>query len=212
MTTETEEAKAPAAPELTPTEKLAMANATMEALRLDIVDKAGKGEDFVAESVKYAAAVAAHNALFKSVNSGAIDNETSEIGSAIHTMVQASNLESLMGEPVTSVYWTLTPGEGENGPVLRCGINVKARATSTKGSGTAKSSGGSGRAPKETFSVNGGAEMTPKEFIEAHAIEATRGNTLFSSGKWPTKPAFIDAAVKALEDGGVSVVRTPVTE
>ncbi len=210
MTTETE--TQPAAPAtLTSEEKLSAAQATMEGLRLDIVEKAKKGDDFTADTIKYAAAVATHNALFKSVNSGAIDAETSQIGQAILTMVQASKLEDLMGEPVSSVYWTLTPGEGENGPVLKCGINVKARATSTKG---ASGGGGSspGRAGKETFSVNGGAAMTPKDFINEYATEKTRGNTLFSSGKWPTKPSFIAEAIAALEATGTGVVRTPVTE
>ena len=204
MTTETE------ATPLTENEQLAAATATMEGLRLDIVSKAGKGEDFTAESIKYAAAVGAHNTLYKKVNSGAIDEETSQIGTAILALIQSSKLSDLMGEPVTSVYWTLTEGEGENGTILQCGINVKARATSTK----AKPSGGgsSGRAGKETISVDGGEGMTPKAFVEAHATEETRGNTLFSTGKWPTKPSFIEAAVKALEEGGHTVVRTPVTE
>lgn len=204
MTTEVETTK-------TNEEKLASTQSKMDTLRATIATKAQAGEDFTSETVEYAAAIAAHKGLFKSVNQNAIDEETSQVGQGLLTLVSASKLEALMGEPITSVYWTFTPGEGENGPLVVCGINVKARATKAP---VAKGEGGGsrGRAAKETFSVDGGSQMTPKEFVTEHVAESDKENSLFTTGKWPTKPSFIDNAIKALEESGHSVIRTPVTE
>lgn len=214
MTTENEnsEGTVAVAPPETPDEKLAKAQAIVDTLNLEIQTAVAAGEDFTAKAIAYAEAITKYKALNKTANRGAIDDETSQIGLAIATMVGASKLEDLMGESVTSVYWQVKPGEGENGPMVSCGINVRARATSTKTPKTGTSTGGSGRAAKETFQIDGGALMTPKEFIDAHATEDTRGKSLFSTGKWPTKPEFLDAAVTALEAAGSTVVRAPVEE
>ena len=207
-TTETE---APAAVPLTDEQKLGHATGEMADLHDKIQAAVVSGDDFTALAVAYAASVTKHRGLFKIANQGAIDEETSQIGQAIMTLVGASKLPALMGEPVTSVYFTITPGEGENGPLIQCGINVRARATSTKASPAPKS-GGSGKTAKETFSVDGGPEMTPKEFITDHATDRVRANSLFKTDKWPTKPEFLNESIEALTTAGRSVVRTPVTE
>ena len=196
---------------LTDEQKLVAATSEMAALHDKIQAAVTSGEDFTALAITYAASVTKHRGLFKIANQGAIDEETSQIGQAILTLVGASKLPALMGEPVTSVYFTITPGEGENGPLIQCGINVRARATSNKAAPGPKA-GGSGKTAKETFSVNGGPEMTPKEFIAAHATEHVQGMSLFKTDKWPTKPEFLDESVEALTAAGHSVVRTPVTE
>jgi len=219
MTTEVQEQEqvaepqaAPVAPPETPAEKLAKAQAMVDALNQEIQTAVANGEDFTAKAIAYADAIGKYKALNKTANQGAIDEETSQIGLGIATMVGASKLEDLMSEPVTSVFWQVKPGEGENGPVVSCGINVRARATSTKSAGKTTTSGGSGRVPKETFQVDNGPLMTPKEFIDAHATDETRAKSLFSTGKWPTKPEFLNEAADALTAAGSQVVRAAIVE
>lgn len=196
---------------LTDEQKLANALTQVDGLKAKIAEAVAAGEDFTAMAIEYAGAITKHKGLFKTANQGAIDEETSQIANALTTLLGASKLESLMGEPVVSVFYQVTPGEGENGPTISCGINVKARATSTKTKSGGGNTGG-GRAAKETYQVDGGALMTPKDFIDAHATEDTRKKSLFSTGKWPTKPDFLDDAVKALEAAGKTVVVAPITE
>jgi hypothetical protein len=195
---------------VTPADKLAAATQKMGELQASIATKAQAGEDFTAEAVAYAAAVTSHKSLFKDHNALAISDETSQIAQAIMVLVGSSKLAELLREPVTSVYWTFQAGEGENGPVLQCGVNVKARASAPR-----KASSGGGSTSKrnpENFIVDGGAPMSARDFIMAHATEATRDNSLFKgeNPKWPTKPSFLDAAVKALEEAGHTVSREAV--
>ncbi|MCK5644716.1 MAG: hypothetical protein KAJ19_28210 [Gammaproteobacteria bacterium] len=192
-------------------EKLATATSKRDELQASIATKAAAGEDFTAEAIAYAAAIATHKGLFKIANQGAIDEETAAIANTLTTLIGASKLEELMGEPVSSVFYQVTPGEGENGPVISCGINVRARATSTKAAGKTTTSS-SGSAAKETYSVNGGEQMSPKDFIEAAVTPEDAEKSLFKTGKWKTQPDFLAHAVAALEASGQMVTITPVTE
>lgn len=201
MTTETEN-QAPAT--LDPAAQLALSQTKIDALRQAITDAALNNEDVTANAIALAGAMGAHTALMKTANEGALQTETATLGAAILAAVHGSKLAELSGEAVSSIYWTITPGEGDNGPVMTCSINVKARAVSAP-----RKPGSGGRVKLGTYSVDGGEAMSAKDFITAHATEETRGNSLFSTGKWVTKPSFLAEAVKGLEAAGRTVVHTP---
>ncbi len=204
--TETQETQAPAT--LDPAAQLALSQTKIDALRQAITDAALNNEDVTANAIALAGAMGAHTALMKTANEGALQAETATLGAAILAAVHSSKLAELSGEAVSSIYWTITPGEGDNGPVMTCSINVKARAVSApRKPGSGGNTGG--RVKLGTYSVDGGEAMSAKDFITAHATEETRGNSLFSTGKWVTKPSFLAEAVKGLEAAGRTVVHTP---
>ena len=197
------------ATETTAAEKLELANIRADELRSVIGTKVGSGETFDVESVELAAIVASSRELLKSVNARALDEETSQISAALEALIAASKLADLMGQPVTSLFWSKTPGEGENGPVINCAINVKARVPAVRTTGNGGGRGGSRKTP--SFKVDGGDTMTALEFVVAHAPEAVQEYSLFKEvdgkRKWPTKPSHLDETEKAMVEAGHTVER-----
>lgn len=201
MTTETE---------TTAAEKLVMAQERATELRLIIGVKAQAGEAFDVEAVELVSVIAAARELTKEANSGALALETTEISAAVGALLGASKLSDLLGEPVTSLFWSITPGDGDNGPVINCAINVKARVPAVKSTGG--SGGGRGSKKTPSFKVDGGEVMTALEFVVAHAPEGLQDASLFKvqedgKRKWPTKPSHLDDTEKALVESGHTVER-----
>jgi len=173
------------------------------------------GEDFSQAAVTYSAAIAAYQSTLLRFNEGAIDQETSELGNAILALVQASRLEGLIQAPVESVYWTFTAGDDQNGPIMHCGINVKARAATTRKSSSTSSGESTGSRKTPTYTIDGGEAMSAKDFVLNHAPDEVLNNSLVKGEKpkWATKPSFLEDTQKHLEDQGHTVVRIePVEE
>lgn len=194
-------------------ERVEAAEARAAELRTAIATKLGAGESFDTEAIALASAVAAHRELFKESNSAALSDETSQLALTIQTLVGASKLGDLLGEPVTSVYWNITPGSGENGPTMSCSINVKARAPSTRAPGSGGGSGGKGGSKKTpTFIVDGSEPMSATDFVVNHGPAEVQDNSLVKLDadghrKWPTKPVFLDQTQKHLEESSHQVER-----
>lgn len=202
MTTET----------LDPQEALVQAEERTASLRQAIADKLGAGENFDSDAVALAGAVASHREILKKANEGALNQETSELASIFTAAIDSSKLAELLGEGVKSVYWTRTPGEGENGPMISMAINITARTTAPRKTADG-SSGGRGNRKTPTFTIDGGELMTALEFVETYAPDSLKTKSLFKPDadgkrKWATKPEHLVETVEALEAAGHVVVRT----
>ena len=169
--------------------------------------KAKDGGDFDVE----AAQLSILNAKIRDLTIIANEGERIEVASNLcqefATLIDASDLERLIGEPVVAVYMTKTPGDGENGDIWSISVNPKARVAVTKSS--TKGSGGSRKT--QQFVVDGADPMSAFDFSVAYATEADATNSLHvevdGKRKWPTQPVFLDNAEAALVAAGHTVER-----
>lgn len=169
--------------------------------------KAKDGGDFDVEAAQLSILNAKIRDLTIIANEGERIEVSSNLCQEFATLIDASDLERLIGEPVVAVYMTKTPGDGENGDIWSISVNPKARVAVTKSS--TKGSGGSRKT--QQFIVDGSEPMSAFDFSVAYATEADATNSLHvevdGKRKWPTKPVFLDNAEAALVAAGHTVER-----
>ena len=169
--------------------------------------KAKDGGDFDVEAAQLSILNAKIRDLTIIANEGERIEVSSNLCQEFATLIDASDLERLIGEPVVAVYMTKTPGDGENGDIWSISVNPKARVAVTKSS--TKGSGGSRKT--QQFIVDGSEPMSAFDFSVAYATEADATNSLHvevdGKRKWPTKPVFLDNAEAALVAAGHTLER-----
>jgi len=176
-------------------------------IRAEIQTRATSEESFDVQ----AAELSIVNAKIRELTIIANEGERIEVSSTLcrefATLIDASDLERLLGEPVVAVYMTKTVGTGENDDFWSINVNPKARVATTKSA--TKGSGGSSKT--QQFRVDGGEPMSAFDFSVAYATEEDATNSLHievdGKRKWPTKPIFLDNAEAALVAAGHTVER-----
>lgn len=195
-----------------PQEALAATEAKVAALQEVIQNKVLNGEDFGVDAVAYAAAITENRTAFVAANQEELEGEKVKLGQTIFALVDNSPMATLMAEPVTSVYLSITPGTGENGPVMTIAINPKnIKAPSIKAP-SADGTGSSRGRKTPSFRVDGGEVISGKDFVNTYGPPEVLGNSLVAPDaegqqKWPTKPVFLAATEKHLVELGHTVER-----
>ena len=203
-----------------PKDLLAAIDARLSAKQQEIAVAATSGEDIGTLAVAYAGMVAERKLAHRNAFQEEFTNERAVIGQSIMALVASSKLSEYLDAPVRNLVWMLEEGTGDNGPIMSVGVNVdlnKRASTPRK----AKEEGATDDKEKSTrtkdskfsFSVDGGAEITALEFVDAYAPESVRSQSYFkpnSDGvrKWPTQPKFLKQTQDALEADGHTVVVT----
>jgi hypothetical protein len=178
------------------------------AVRAEIQTRATTEENFDVQAAQLSILNAKIRELTISANEGERIVVSTTLCTEFATLVEASDLERLIGEPVTSVFMSKTPGDGENGDIWTINVNPKARVATTKS--TTKTSGGSRKTPQ--FRVDGAEPMTAFDFSVTYATPEDQENSLWKLNdagkrKWPTQPDFLDHAEAALVEAGHTVER-----
>ena len=209
VTQEPTNVEAPAVP--TPQERLEALDLTIRGKYDLIVEAVTSGGDISSLTIEYASMTASRKVLLREANHDAINDEMGNVATAVTTVLDACNLATLMDEEITSLFWERTPGSGENGPVINLVVNKAPTRPVTRkpkeaATGTpATSTNGSKAAPD--FTVDGSQPMTARAFVDAHAPQEVREAGQFKSGKFPTRPDFLDKTQEYLENQGHIVVR-----
>jgi len=176
-------------------------------IRAEIQTRATSEESFDVQAAELSIVNAKIRELTISANEGERIEVSSTLCQEFATLIEASDLERLIGEPVMAVYVTKTLGDGENSDIWSIQVNPKARVATTKSA--TKVSGGSRKT--QQFRVDGGEIMSAFDFSVAYATEEDAKNSLHvevdGKRKWPTKPIFLDNAETALVAAGHTVER-----
>jgi hypothetical protein len=176
-------------------------------IRAEIQTRATSEESFDVQAAELSIVNAKIRELTIIANEGERIVVSSNLCQEFAVLVDASDLERLIGEPVVAVYMTKTPGDGENSDIWSINVNPKARVAVTKSA--TKGSGGSRKT--QQFVVDGSEPMSAFDFSVAYATEADATNSLHvevdGKRKWPTKPVFLDNAEAALVEAGHTVER-----
>jgi len=176
-------------------------------IRAEIQTRATSAESFDIQAAELSIVNAKIRELTISANEGERIEVSSTLCQEFATLIEASDLERLIGEPVMAVYVTKTLGDGENSDIWSIQVNPKARVATTKSA--TKGSGGSRKT--QQFRVDGGEIMSAFDFSVAYATEEDAKNSLHvevdGKRKWPTKPIFLDNAETALVAAGHTVER-----
>ncbi len=138
-------------------------------------------------------ALAEQKAAVSTANAGAITAAKVKLSHAIGAAVKASGLATFLGEAIANVVWEIA----ENGDTI-IAVNAKLRKSGTATSGKRES--GSGR--KLRNYSDGVTTLTAKELVDQHLPDALKSESLYSTGKWPTAPKFVDSALEAAKAAG----------
>lgn len=206
QTPDSTQENAPAMP--TPQERLATLDDSITQKYNAIAEAVTSGGDIAVLTMEYSSMVANRKTLLRETNRDAINEESATLFGNIETLLGASNLATLMDEEITSLIWEKKPGEGENGPVNSIVFNkAPSRAAPRK---TKAADGSTPAATKNTgtnFQVDGGEVMTARQFVDQYAPEEVRNAGQFKSGKFPTRPDFLDKTEEYLQSQGHVVSR-----
>ncbi len=139
-------------------------------------------------------ALAEQKQAVSAANAGAITAAKVKLSNAIGAAVKTSGLATFLGEPIANVVWELN---SENGDTV-IAVNAKLRKSGAVKSG--KREGGSGR--KLRNYSDGATVVTAKELTDQYLPAEMKAESLYSTGKWPTAPKFVDAALEAAKTAG----------
>ena len=197
----------------TPQERLTHLDTSLKEKYDAIAIAVTSGGDIGLLSMEYTSMLATRKVVLRESNHDAIQAEYSNICEAISTIVSASPLAVLQDEAVTSIFWELNAGSGENGPMMGLAVNkvpnrsAPRKAKEASSSDNTDNSNGAARGKAPDFQVDGGEVMTARQFVEQFAPTDVREEGQFKSGKFPTRPDFLDKTQEALEAQGHVITR-----
>ncbi len=151
-------------------------------------------------------ALAEQKSAVATANAGAITAAKVKLSHAIGAAVKTSGLATFLGEAIANVVWEIAP----NGDTV-IAVNAKLRKSGTTPSGKRES--GSGR--KLRNYSDGTETLTSKELVDKYLPTEMKSESLYSTGKWPTAPKFVDAALEAAKTAGhvfAEVAEAPKTD
>ena len=166
-----------------PTGDVAVANEPTVQQRLEalsdqnIMRRISEGEDFATLAKERIKLEAEYKKTQREQNAGIINQLKVDLRNQISSLVEASGLANLIGEPVNSILWR----SGAEHPAVLVNARRVSKTPSAEGQG-----GKRGKRP--TYSVSVGSEsMTAREFCDRFADDAERKLAHFEN--WPTKLA-----------------------
>ncbi len=182
--------------------------AKVDAVRAQLIEAAAGGDLSRIDQLTplLTEALAEQKSAVATANAGAITAAKVKLSHAIGAAVKASGLATFLGEPIANVVWEIAANDD-----TVIAVNAKLRKSGAAPSG--KRETGSGR---KLRNYSDGAEtLTAKELVDKYLPDTHKSESLYSTGKWPTAPKFVDAALEAAKTAGhvfAEVAAAPKTD